>query len=265
MADNIKQIIGQRINTVLAIRNIKQKDLANAIGVSDNIISYYVSGKRTPNTEQIIAISKYLDVSSDYLLGLSDVQSANIELKAICKYTGLSEQALQGITNTMQKAINFDDIFIDNHLEFDEPQILLDNNIIDKEKFDIICSEFTQTSIALTEKNIYNKLFSLSPNQIRVITSLRNVITAKLKKNIVLRQFENELTNANDFFVCELTELENKANTQKDDYFKNNALLSLADTLKDDYNYRKWQLSEELNKFSETIIKEVLGENHADD
>ncbi len=263
MANNTKKIIGQRINTVLAIKNIKQKDLATAIGVSDNIISYYVSGKRTPNTEQIIAISKHLKVSSDYLLGLSDVQSQNIELKAICEYTGLSEEALQGITKTMQKAINFDDIFIDGHLEFEEPQILLDNNIINNDEFDIICSQFTKKSEAITEKNIYNKLFSLSPNQIHVITALRNVITAKLKESIVTSQLGKKITNANDFFQCESSEIENKANTQKNDYFKNNALLTFNDTLKDDYSYRKWQLSETLNKFSETIIKEILGESNA--
>lgn len=109
MSNNTKQIIGQRINTVLAIKNIKQKDLATSIGVSDNIISYFVSGKRTPNTEQIIAISKYLDVSSDYLLGLSDAPTNDKDLQFICDYTGLS---LKSISMFHNFAINSDDEFL---------------------------------------------------------------------------------------------------------------------------------------------------------
>lgn len=61
--------IGQRIYCTLMSKNIKQKELAAALGVTDNTISYFVSGKRTPNTEQIIKIAAFLNVSTDYLLG----------------------------------------------------------------------------------------------------------------------------------------------------------------------------------------------------
>lgn len=91
--DNIKKVIGQRINAALAMRDIKQKILAKEIGVQDNAISYFVKGARTPNTEQIIKIAKYLNVSADYLLGLADVQTLDIDTKAICERTGLPEAA----------------------------------------------------------------------------------------------------------------------------------------------------------------------------
>ena len=87
--------IGQRINTVLAKKNIKQKDLASALGVTDNTISYYVSGKRIPNTERIIKISKFLNVSSDYLLGLADEPSNDPEINDIKAYTGLTENSIE--------------------------------------------------------------------------------------------------------------------------------------------------------------------------
>ena len=87
-----KKTIGQRINEALAIRDVKQKDLAKFLEVTDNTISYFVSGKRTPNTEQIIEIAKFLDVSADYLLGLSTNMTTDAELQAVCEYTGLSEE-----------------------------------------------------------------------------------------------------------------------------------------------------------------------------
>lgn len=91
--DNKKEV-GQRINAALAMRDKKQKELAHAIGVTDNTISYFCSGSRTPNLQQIIAIAKELNVSSDYLLGLSNTPSVDEDMQVACKMTGLSEKAI---------------------------------------------------------------------------------------------------------------------------------------------------------------------------
>lgn len=92
-----RKIIGQRINAALARGNCKQKDLAKALGVTDNTISYFVSGARTPNTEQIIKIAQFLNVSADYLLGISNAPSVDLDTQALCKKIGCSEEALEGI------------------------------------------------------------------------------------------------------------------------------------------------------------------------
>ncbi|MBQ3162172.1 MAG: helix-turn-helix transcriptional regulator [Oscillospiraceae bacterium] len=88
---NNELIIGQRIDEILKLRNLKQKDLAEHLKVKDNTISYFCSGKRTPNTTQIIEIAKYLNVTTDYLLGLSPNSTTDMELIDVCNYTGLSE------------------------------------------------------------------------------------------------------------------------------------------------------------------------------
>lgn len=91
------KIIGQRINAALALRNVKQKELATAIGLPhENIISYWCNGKRKPNIEQITQIAKFLNVSTDYLLGTTTSYSnENAELRAACDYTGLSEKLVE--------------------------------------------------------------------------------------------------------------------------------------------------------------------------
>lgn len=77
--DNIlSKKIGGNINNLLAVQNKKQNELAKALGVTDNTVSYFCNGNRMPNTEQIIKIAKYFNVSSDYLLGLSNVASKDI-------------------------------------------------------------------------------------------------------------------------------------------------------------------------------------------
>lgn len=92
-----RTVIGSRINSALAFSNKKQKELAAHLGVPDNTISYFCSGKRVPNAEQIIEISKFLNVSADYLLGLTDNKTTDITVKAICEYTGLSDEAVESL------------------------------------------------------------------------------------------------------------------------------------------------------------------------
>lgn len=67
-----KKTIGLRINAALARNNMKQKELAKAIGVTDNTISYYCSGARCPQTHQLAQIAQILNTTTDYLLGLTD-------------------------------------------------------------------------------------------------------------------------------------------------------------------------------------------------
>lgn len=97
MNDLTKKRIGTILNELLAEKGILQKELAEHIGVTPNTVSYYLSGDRCPDIDKIIEIAKYLNVSTDYLLGITDVKSTDTELQSVCNYTGLSENAIQTI------------------------------------------------------------------------------------------------------------------------------------------------------------------------
>lgn len=49
-----------------------QESLAEILGTDKRAISRWESGTFTPNADTLIQIAKALDVSADYLLGLSD-------------------------------------------------------------------------------------------------------------------------------------------------------------------------------------------------
>ena len=49
-----------------------QGQLAIALGVKQQTISRYVKGIREPDIDVIIAIAKYFEVTTDYLLGVGD-------------------------------------------------------------------------------------------------------------------------------------------------------------------------------------------------
>ena len=50
-----------------------QIEIARAVNVSKQCINDYKTGKSLPSLETFIALCKYLDVPSDYLLGLEDL------------------------------------------------------------------------------------------------------------------------------------------------------------------------------------------------
>lgn len=77
-----------------------QQDLAVATGYTRQAISQYMDGSVIPNAEKLAVISKFFNVSADYLLGLSDIPSRDINLSAVCDYTGLSEAAVSELHNT---------------------------------------------------------------------------------------------------------------------------------------------------------------------
>lgn len=103
-----KKIIGSRINSALAMNNTLQKELAKQLNVKDNIVSYWCKGERTPNTLQIIQIANYLNVSTDYLLGVTDVATTDKDLKFVCDYTGLEEPAIRNLHNIKKYNNNSD-------------------------------------------------------------------------------------------------------------------------------------------------------------
>lgn len=52
------------------IPTITQKDLANALGITQRKVSFMETGTTEPSLADIKALCKYFNVSADYLLGL---------------------------------------------------------------------------------------------------------------------------------------------------------------------------------------------------
>jgi len=51
------------------------KDLANVLNISYPQIYNYENGKNEPTIEMIVALAKYFNCSTDYLLGLTDIEN----------------------------------------------------------------------------------------------------------------------------------------------------------------------------------------------
>lgn len=68
----MKDIFTIRFNEILKNTDISQTKLAEKVGIPKQCITDYKSGKSFPSIHTLKLLCKHLDVSSDYLLGLTD-------------------------------------------------------------------------------------------------------------------------------------------------------------------------------------------------
>lgn len=91
---NYDGVFHSRLRDLIKEHEITKQKLSEEIGVSRQAISQYCDGSTIPNADKLLKIAEFFNTSTDYLLGLSDVQSTDTEVRAICEYTGLSEEAI---------------------------------------------------------------------------------------------------------------------------------------------------------------------------
>lgn len=88
--------IGERIGYIRRLRGKKQAELANELHIERTILSYYEQNKRKKiPLDIIIDISKILDVPTDYLLGINEIEENDKERQKIGNTLGLSSKAIK--------------------------------------------------------------------------------------------------------------------------------------------------------------------------
>ncbi len=75
--------------------NVTRADLAKYLGVSAVAIGQYYNGDALPSMDNLIKIAKYFNVSTDYLLGLTDIKTTDTDLKAIAEYLCVDEELIK--------------------------------------------------------------------------------------------------------------------------------------------------------------------------
>ena len=62
-----------RIRDLREDQDLRQVDVAEAIGIDQRSLSNYETGKNNPDSETVIKLARFFEVSCDYLLGVSDL------------------------------------------------------------------------------------------------------------------------------------------------------------------------------------------------
>ena len=66
------KIFGKRVKELREERGISMGELARHIGTSQQNVSRWESGEVMPGGDALLKLSKFFNVSIDYLMGLSD-------------------------------------------------------------------------------------------------------------------------------------------------------------------------------------------------
>src|SRR5215470_14700404 len=69
-------VSAERLAMARARSGYGQEDVANALGVSRAMVSYWESGRRRPNDRQLVTLAQLLRVPVGFLLGQEDLQPA---------------------------------------------------------------------------------------------------------------------------------------------------------------------------------------------
>ena len=69
--------LSDRLETIKKERHLLQKNIAKDVGVALRTYQYYESGERRPDSDMLLRLAEYFDVSVDYLLGRTDNPQIN--------------------------------------------------------------------------------------------------------------------------------------------------------------------------------------------
>jgi transcriptional regulator with XRE-family HTH domain len=66
--------LGERLQQQRQLKNLSQKQVAEAINVSPSVVSNYENGERTPSLESLVSLARLFQCSTDYLLGFEKIE-----------------------------------------------------------------------------------------------------------------------------------------------------------------------------------------------
>lgn len=198
-------MIGERLKALRTKNGLTQQELAEILNVSGMTISFYENEQRTPDSNFIFAAAKYFNVSSDYLLGLTNAVSNKRNIN-ISRVTGLDdnsidllEQSTKETNNTAAEIINtimctgsfYRLVHLINDIKTEELQAddVVISDILNIKIKDILSMDMKQRSVIL------NKLFPMYKNDTsrlqdfeieQCINDIAHKLKVKYKNNITV-------------------------------------------------------------------------------
>ena len=95
--------LGSRMTESLQKRGMTQKELASRIGVTEAVISRYISGDREPKPDVLANIATALHTTSDFLLGIENEEfnHARIRRRIAGNACSMTEQEKRELINAL--------------------------------------------------------------------------------------------------------------------------------------------------------------------
>ncbi len=91
-----------RLRDLRIARNLHQGQVAQIIGVDRTAVSAYENGARQPSLDTLVTLARLFRVSTDYLLGVTDIRTLDIN--------GLSETEVEILSALVQDMVQKNEI-----------------------------------------------------------------------------------------------------------------------------------------------------------
>lgn len=93
-------MVGKIIRVLRLEKGITQNELSNYLGLTPKMVSFYELGERFPPYDIINKLADYFNVSTDYLLGRSEIKNSE---NLLIDYSKLSIEDLKEIEKYIQQ------------------------------------------------------------------------------------------------------------------------------------------------------------------
>lgn len=95
--DRYYDLFPTRLREIMSENRITQEGLAEKLGVTYRSVGTYCRGDVMPSGEMIVKIADALSVSTDYLLGVSDIRTISSGKNAAMEYLAISENTAESL------------------------------------------------------------------------------------------------------------------------------------------------------------------------
>jgi len=79
--NNMTELFGKKLKALRTSRKISQKEFGKIFGLAESTIGMYERDERRPDFELLNKFADYFEVSTDYLLGRTDISEVSQEEK----------------------------------------------------------------------------------------------------------------------------------------------------------------------------------------
>lgn len=179
-----KNITTVRLRQLIENSGKTRKEIAEQLKCDTSTITKHYNGDRDITTDFLIKYANLFDVSADYLLGLSDTATTDKDIQFICKYTGLSERAIEVLS------------IYNNNKRIKNQLIPIIDKLLKSHKLPFICGCIDDFSEAIEQKN--NVLDCLMTEDLRLSENNED-------KENVIEQYK-KLTDKADLSLFRLQE-----------------------------------------------------------
>jgi|SRR5690625_2543018 len=87
-------IFRERLRALREQNNFEQKDMGKKLNITASAYGFYEQGRNEPSLQTLVEIAKIFDVSTDYLLGLSNTEKIPVNY-SLAKNIVLSKDELE--------------------------------------------------------------------------------------------------------------------------------------------------------------------------